>query len=190
MLRDYKDQLSARFGALPVQEADDATSVGRTRLVEWFQRWRKPIRRWIARNRCVSSAEVDDLTQDVFLRLLRYSDGVLVQDPQGYLFRVASNVVHEWRQRGRVRLPHDDIELEEFPLDGAEEPQSVCEEAASIARVRAAVDRLPKRQRELLWLHIKDEMTYKQIARERGLTYRVVLRDLTRAYASLREQLR
>src|ERR1041384_2977728 len=83
-----------------------ATSVlGRTRLIDWFKRWRKPIRSWIAANKCVPSGDVDDLTQEVFLRLLRYSDEVLVQNPQGYLFRVASNVVSEWRQRCRVRLP-------------------------------------------------------------------------------------
>jgi RNA polymerase sigma factor (sigma-70 family) len=56
--------------------------------------------------------------------------------------------------------------------------------------VQAAVDRLPPRQREVLLLHVNEGLTYKQIAQQRGLTYRIVLRDLTRAYSTLRIQLR
>ena len=52
------------------------------------------------------------------------------------------------------------------------------------------MDRLPPRQREVLLLHVNEGLTYKQIAQQRGLTYRIVLRDLTRAYSTLRMQLR
>ena len=45
------------------------------------------------------------------------------------------------------------------------------------------------RQREFLLMHVNDGLTYKQIAEQRGLTYRIVLRDLTRAYAALRRHL-
>ena len=48
---------------------------------------------------------------------------------------------------------------------------------------------LPQRQRIVLLLHVNEGMTYKQIASRLGLTYRAVLRDLTRAYSQLRLQL-
>jgi DNA-directed RNA polymerase specialized sigma24 family protein len=38
-------------------------------------------------------------------------------------------------------------------------------------------------------LYVEDGLTYKQIAERKNLTYRIVLRDLTRAYAALREHL-
>ena len=49
---------------------------------------------------------------------------------------------------------------------------------------------MPERQRQVLLLHVNEGLTYKQIADRLGVTYRIVLRDLTRAYASLRMQLK
>ena len=48
---------------------------------------------------------------------------------------------------------------------------------------------LPPRQRQVLLLHVNEGLTYKQIAVRLSVTYRVVLRDLTRAYSQLRIQL-
>jgi RNA polymerase sigma factor (sigma-70 family) len=56
--------------------------------------------------------------------------------------------------------------------------------------MQEAVDKLPRRQREVLLLHVNEGLTYKQIAERLGLTYRVILRDLTRAYSQLRMQLK
>lgn len=161
---------------------------GRARLIDWFQRWRRPIRSWIAANKCVPAGDVDDLTQEVFLRLLRYSDDVLVENPQGYLFRVATNVVQEWRQRCRVRLPHEECWLDELQIDSTQEPEGASLRASASRYLQAAVDRLPARQRETLRLHLEESLTYEQIAQRQGLTYRIVLRDLTRAYSTLRKQ--
>jgi len=55
--------------------------------------------------------------------------------------------------------------------------------------VRAAVAKLPPRQQEVLLLHVNEGLTYMQIAQQKQLTYRVVLRDLTRAYSRLRREL-
>jgi len=160
------------------------------RLIEWFGKWRKPIRSWLRNRASVPPGDIDDLAQEVFLRLLRYSDDVAVDNPQGYLFRIAANVANEWRERSRVRKPHDDSWLEELQIDAGEEPENAFAKTRTNEYVQAAVDRLPPRQREVLLLHVNEGLTYKQIAQLRGLTYRIVLRDLTRAYSTLRMQLR
>lgn len=160
------------------------------RLVEWFGKWRKPIRSWLRNRASVPPGDIDDLAQEVFLRLLRYSDDVTVDNPQGYLFRIAANVANEWRERSRVRKPHDDSWLEELQIESGEQPENAFARSRTTEYVQAAVDRLPARQREVLLLHVNEGLTYKQIAQQRGLTYRIVLRDLTRAYSTLRMQLR
>jgi RNA polymerase sigma factor (sigma-70 family) len=160
------------------------------RLIEWFGKWRKPIRSWLRNRASVPPGDIDDLAQEVFLRLLRYSDDVAVDNPQGYLFRIAANVANEWRERSRVRKPHDDSWLNELQIDAGEEPENAFAKTRTNEYVQAAVDRLPPRQREVLLLHVNEGLTYKQIAQQRGLTYRIVLRDLTRAYSTLRMQLR
>ena len=173
-------------GAAPFSSSDGRDG----RLIEWFGKWRKPIRSWLRNRASVPAGDIDDLAQEVFLRLLRYSDDVAVDNPQGYLFRIAANVANEWRERSRVRKPHDDSWLEELQIESLDEPENVFARTRSAEHVQAAVDRLPPRQREVLLLHVNEGLTYKQIAQQQGLTYRIVLRDLTRAYSTLRMQLR
>lgn len=175
-----------------VAEQDGATlmETRNDRLALWFDRWRKPIRSWFSSRASVPRAEVDDLAQEVFLRLLRYSDDIAVENPQGYLFRIAANVANEWRDRSRVRQPHDRSWLDELQIDPADQPDNTAFQNRVSKHLQTAVDRLPKRQREVLLLHVNEGLTYKEIADRLNVTYRIVLRDLTRAYATLRMQLK
>lgn len=159
------------------------------RISFWFGRWRKPMRSWFS-NRSVPSAEVDDLAQEVFLRLLRYSDDVAVENPQAYLFRIAANVANEWRDRSSVRQPHARNWLDELQIDPEDQPDNSVFQSRVNKHLRSVVNKLPQRQREVLLLHVNDGLTYKQIADRLGVTYRIVLRDLTRAYGALRLQLK
>jgi RNA polymerase sigma factor (sigma-70 family) len=164
---------------------DDRSS----RLAAWFQRWRRPVRHWLSDRSAVPAAELDDLAQEVFLRLLRYSDDIAIENPQGYLFRIAANVANEWRERARRKRPHDDSWLEDLQIATSEEPENALARERVQDQVRKAVMRLPPRQREVLALHVSDGLTYQEIAARLGLTPRMVLRDLTRAYSRLRVQL-
>jgi len=160
------------------------------RLSVWFGRWRQPIRSWFAGRGAVPRMEVDDLAQEVFLRLLRYSDDVAVENPQGYLFRIAANVGNEWRGLARVRRPHNPSWLDELQVDPSAQPDNSVSQSRISKHLQSAVSKLPQRQREVLLLHVNDGLTYKQIADKLGLTHRIVLRDLTRAYGELRMQLK
>ena len=160
------------------------------RLVAWFKRWRKPIRQWLSHRSSVPTADLDDLAQEVFLRLLRYSDDVAIDNPQGYLFRIAANVANEWQERARHRKPHDDSWLEDLQVEFNDEPENAIAREVAREYMQEAVNKLPRRQREVLLLHVNEGLTYKQIAERQGLTYRVILRDLTRAYSQLRMQLK
>jgi RNA polymerase sigma factor (sigma-70 family) len=177
------------------QSDDSALAVGDTgarngRVSAWFGRWRKPIRSWFSSRAAVPKTEVDDLAQEVFLRLLRYGDDVAVENPQGYLFRIAANVANEWRDRSRVRQPHDRGWLDQLQIDPSDQPDNAAFQARVSNHLQGAVNQLPKRQRDVLLLHVNEGLTYKQIADRLGITYRIVLRDLTRAYGALRMQLK
>lgn len=159
------------------------------RLASWFNQWRTPIRCWLASRSSVPTADLDDLAQEVFLRLLRYSDDVVVENPQSYLFRIATNVANEWRERSRYRHPHDESWLDDLQIDAGSEPENTIARTLIQKQVHAAVAKLPPRQQEVLFLHVNEGLTYMQIAQQKQLTYRVVLRDLTRAYSRLRQEL-
>jgi RNA polymerase sigma factor (sigma-70 family) len=172
-------------GVMPMPWPEE---VGDARLIEWFGRWRKPIRSWLRNRANVPPSEIDDLAQEVFLRLLRYTDDTAVDNAQGYLFRIAANVVNEWRNRSMAQM--DDSGMERAKIDSNDESEHAFARNRANEYIRAAVEQLPQRQREILLLHAEQGLSYKQIAQQTGLSYRIVLRDLTRAYCTLRMHLR
>jgi RNA polymerase sigma-70 factor (ECF subfamily) len=160
------------------------------RITRLFENFSGYIRARLRRRRTLPAADVDDLTQEVFLRLLRYCDETAIKDPAAYLIRMTTNVANEWGERARVRLPHDDATLAELQCDPDEEPENVQARADLNRSVQAALSQLTSRRREVLLLHFEEGLTSKQIAERRGLTHRVVVRDLYRSYRALRLRLK
>ncbi len=64
----------------------------------------------------------------------------------------------------------------------APEPRPVRDDV----QIRQWIQDLPSRQRMLLLDHVERGLNYRQIARERGMTDKIVLRELSRAYSTLR----
>jgi RNA polymerase sigma factor (sigma-70 family) len=196
-LRTGRTPLSAREAlankqAAPMDLGDETGSciqARNIRLTQWFESWRGAMRRWLSSRSSIQPADLDDVAQEVFLRLIRYSNDTLVEYPQSYLFRIATNVVNEWRERARNKLPHDDAGLEALPEEPHREPESSMDRSLVNKQVRLAVEHLPPRQRAVLLLHINDELTYKQIAIKLKLSPRIVRRDIANAYMQLRCEL-
>ena len=186
---EVRDALRAPATGARGPGAASKTDNPNNRFAQWFMQWRKPVRHWLSRRAAVPAADLDDLAQEVFLRLLRYSERTAVENPLGYLLRIAGNVASEWRERARISKPHEQGWLDDLLIEPDKQPEnSVCQ-AGTDENVQAAVDRLPKRQREVLLLRVNEGLTYKQIADRLQLTPRIVLRDLTRAYSQLRMRL-
>lgn len=157
------------------------------RLAQWFRELRVPLRRFIAARRGLAPADLDDVAQEVFLRLLRYDRDDLVTDPRGYLFKIAANVASEWSMRASRRLPHESSWLDDL----VEDPRAY-NELELIGRNRAiqkALGKLPPRACEILRLQFHENLTHEQIANRLGVSPRVVKRDIVNAYASLRVEL-
>jgi RNA polymerase sigma-70 factor (ECF subfamily) len=121
--------------------------------------------------------DLEAVAKEVFTRLQRCSDELIVANPQAYLFRIAAQVAGE--SPGH----------EHTQIDGSGELDGAAEEPRANQQIRAALDKLPPRQRELLMLHVNEGLTYQQIADRVGLSNRVVLRDLVHAYSRLRMEL-
>lgn len=146
------------------------------KIASWSLNRRKMIRTLTSRiSRKVADRDIDDLAREVFSRLSRYTDEALLRKPQTYLFRVAADVVNTWRRRMWNR-PH-------LAMEGETLSQRMSE------RIRKEVSRLPLKQREVLLLYINEGLTCKQIANKRGCSHHTVLRDLSRAYSTLRIEL-
>lgn len=157
------------------------------RLIDWFNQWRSPLRKFLIRRNARSRADVDDISQEVFLRLLRYNQAELVQHPQAYLFKMAANVAAEWSISARARRPHDSKWLAD--LHGGDLPEDAAARAKAEEEMERAINTLPPRQREVLKLQFYEGLAYAEIAERLGTTPRAVKRSVIKSYQKLRSEL-
>ena len=157
-------------------------------LSEWFRRWRSPLRRFLVAKGASRVADLDDISQEVFLRLLRYDSAEVVEHPQAYLQRIASNVAAEWAARGSHRLEHDPRWLDALVADGSLEDQ--LDQGVVQRELKNALLTLSPRERSVLRLHFEEGLSYSEIAAHLGLTLRIVRRDFESSFRKLRGELK
>jgi RNA polymerase sigma factor (sigma-70 family) len=130
----------------------------------------------------------DDLMQEIYVELLRYSPAGEVREPQAYLYKVAWHVVNRYNaQLQREAVPHEPGELDRI-ASRAVEGRAAGPEARLEAeqRVLRALEALPPLYGAALILSRRDGLSYSQIARELGISAHTVRKYLTRAVAHLK----
>jgi len=117
----------------------------------------KPLWRYIVRV-CGRQDVADDLLQECYFRLLRTERAYMpLEDARPYLFRIASNLLHNRWRRG------EELSLEDTAELGLEVHPDKSVDAARM------LQGLKPRARELLWLAYVEEMTHREIAAVTGL---------------------
>jgi RNA polymerase sigma factor (sigma-70 family) len=73
----------------------------------------RALRRYLAVRMRNADADVSDLVQEVFLRLLRVPDHEAIRKPEAYLYTIASHVLHQYRLRQSADAePLDPLDLD------------------------------------------------------------------------------
>lgn len=124
-----------------------------------------------------------DLAQEVFVRALRHEP----ENPRAWLFRVATNLAHDEARTVLRRKRHLTLlksEREESP--GSPAPDEVLREKEEWAQVRAALDALNPRDREVLLLWDAG-LNYREISEVTDLAAGAVGTTLARARRRLVE---
>ena len=131
--------------------------------------------------------EVDDLVQNVFLKMQARSAAEPVADIERYLFRIAATVLVDGHREDPLQLRrhealHEGIE----PID-ALSPERILIGAEALDRIMAVLQSLPPRTSEAFILHRFEEMTYDAIARRMGISRSGVEKLIMRALDRLME---
>lgn len=125
-----------------------------------------------------------DLTQEAFMRLLER--GTMPDDARGWLAAVAANLWRDGRRQGQRRaalLARDPQAA--APITPAPSPDTALLAAERTAAVRAALDSLPVRDRQLLLLR-HEGYSYRELAAAVGVAEGSVGTLLVRATAAFR----
>lgn len=151
--------------------------------------YRRELHKYLLR-RLRRPQELDDLKQEIYLRLLRMDRMECVREPLAYLYSIAANVVADFtiaerRRQGYVMPDSDAVE------NWAEDPeQALPDDAAdrlSLERqLRKALDQLPPLQAAALVYHYQDGLSCNEIANKLNLSPKSVDKYLTRAKARMR----
>lgn len=155
-----------------------------------FDRHRAPLVRYFQR-RGMSAATSEDLTQEVFARLLALADKSRIVNFEAYLFQIAGSVLTDHLRRRRVRQGDAHVPLENAALDAEVlTPARVLEGREAIARVAAALAELRPKTREIFLLNRIDGLSYTQIAVRRGISPSAVEKHMIKALSHLQKKLK
>jgi RNA polymerase sigma-70 factor (ECF subfamily) len=140
-----------------------------------------------------SPAAAEDITQEVFLALLREECGYDRERGtlSGYLFGIARKLVLRNRERGRADVPLESETDESATRELAviDDPLAGLTRHETIEALRKAVQGLPRRYREVVVLCDLEEVDYAEAAVILGCPIGTVRSRMHRARALLLEKL-
>jgi RNA polymerase sigma-70 factor (ECF subfamily) len=135
----------------------------------------------------LTPAQAQEVTQEVFLRLyISLRDGEEIQNPRGWVFRVAHNFGLKLRAKEREHGAIDD--LAERAASGDDSVEHRMIESERQGRMRAALAELSPQQRQCLHLRAAG-LRYREIGEAVGIGTSTVNEFLRRAVSKLRKVL-
>ncbi len=145
--------------------------------------WNRLIRE--VRTRTRGRADPEELLHAAYLRLLRYRAQQTVENVAAFLVRTAVNI-------GVDNYRHDrfiaDIAPEEAGLQEISPLQDeVLASRVRLERVREGLSRLTPRTREIFLMHRLDDMKYREIAEQLGISQSAVEKHIAKAALFLTE---
>ena len=136
--------------------------------------------------------EAEDIVQDVFLRLLQYSNPIMETTLQALAYTIARNLLNDLYRRKQWAVRHG-----MQPIDYKQQPVTSDDETARALSVQEVTEflergllRVPEKCRELYRMHIYDGMQVSDISQQTGENYKSVEYRLGVARKEIRKYLR
>jgi RNA polymerase sigma factor (sigma-70 family) len=144
------------------------------------------LRRFL-RSRVRNSADIPDIVQEVFLRLLRIPNHETIRAPEAYVFTVANHVAQQHSLKSTTALQLG---------DGLPEVRAVSDPALEVVAQqcvelldRALLQLSPKAQATFL-LHRRDGKSMDEISQELGISRPMAKKYLVKTLVRFRKQLK
>lgn len=132
-------------------------------LVRYLNRnWRRP-------------EEILDLRQDIYVRVYEAAAKARPLAPRAFLFTTAHHLLVDRIRRGRI-VPIEaagDLEFSNLPGDEIS-PEGRLDSHQQLKRLAEALNSLPAKCREVVWLRRIDECSQKEVAKRLGISVRTV----------------
>src|SRR5216684_5418637 len=178
-------------------EAGEQRTEQNRRISEVIQRERRRLFHFI-RKRVDDEDDAEDILQDVFFELIEaYRLMKPIEQVGAWLFRVARNrIIDRFRKRRPEPViplnasEEDTLRLEDLLPSPDAGPEAMYARSVLLEELAAALEELPKEQRDVFIAHEMDGRSFKQLARETGLSINTLLSRKHYAILHLRRRLR
>jgi len=136
-------------------------------------------------------ADVPDMVQEVYLRMLRISNIDSIRSPEAYLFTVAQHVVQQHTMRQSSTPPAVELAhlLNEPTASHEADPALALEAQQCLERLQRALEELSPKARATFMLHRRDGLSFDEIATRLETSRPMVKKYLMKALLHLRQRL-
>jgi RNA polymerase sigma-70 factor (ECF subfamily) len=168
---------------------DAAKSTSRLAL-NTFRTHAHELQRFLLR-RVADRHDVDDLSQEVFARLMRVENVELIRNPLAYVLGIATHVVREFRQRKQHQCVIFDSDMADSLSENLElAPGGAAANNSERLELQnwldTALKQLPPTHQAVLLLVKRDGLSYDEAAVATGLSVHTIEKYLVEARARLR----
>ncbi len=130
--------------------------------------------------RIVQSKEIaEDITQDVFIKLLISPPHSSIKNPRAWIFQIARNLAIDAIRK------HTNVNIEDRECVTEDDTETLI----TVIDIESAIRRLPCIEREIISLHLNCEFTFTETARLVGLSTQTTYRKYRKALKTLRNLL-
>ena len=146
------------------------------------------LRRYFSKR--VHSGEIDDLVQEVFVRMQTHTGGPPIEHLDRYLFAVAASVLTDLARRRAVRHEgaHETLDESHHPIEELT-PERVLMDREALEVVVTSIAELPARTRDIFVLHRFEELSCTSIAAQLGMSVSAVEKHIMKALRVLHDRL-
>ena len=142
-------------------------------------------------SRVRNTADVPDIIQEVFLRMLRIPDRDAIRSPEAYLFTVALHVAHQHAMREFSTPPSVEVGELLTQLHAASDADPALQAAAeqSLEEFVHTLERLSPKVRATFILHRHHGLTLEEISARLGISFAMAKKYLVKALFQFRQSL-
>lgn len=146
----------------------------------------RPLQRFFRSYR-LNAADVEDLTQDVFLRLAAPSTQTALRKPDAFVFTLARNLVRDRARRLHTRALATSVTVDDVDLTCERPtPEEAHELNERLREVQEVLNSLKPNTREVFVLHRVQGNSYSEIAALMGISVSMVEKHVMSAILALR----
>jgi RNA polymerase sigma-70 factor (ECF subfamily) len=139
----------------------------------------------------VPASEIDDLVQEVFLRMQVHGQAGSIDHLDRYLFTVAASVLADGCRRRAVRHGDDHESFTDLHHPSEDvTPERVILDREALDLVVRAIAEMSERTRDVFVLHRFEEMSCRAIAVQLGISESAVEKHVMKAMRFLHDRLR